>query len=375
MTVKSDFKRRTATSGGLSRRTFLAASAIGGSSLLCAPYVARAQAPQRLTIAAGHAEGFLWVRYLKEAFIPTVNEELKRRNAQPVEWNEAFGGTVSKPGSELENMESGVADCGTVMTVFHAAKMPLMNVTFAAPFGPTDPALVMNAVDGLHQKVPAFGGAWNRNGLVHLASVGVDCYQMYTNFPIKSVADLKGKKIGGAGPNLLWLDGTGAVGVASPAPQAYNNIRTGVIDGYILYHTGAAPARFQEVAQHVTVVNFGAMLVGAIAVNRGRWEKFSDDTKAAFRAGADAYSKRYIAGLIERRDAAEKEMRTGGAQFSELPAAERTQWIKGMANPAVEWAKQANARGEPARDSLKAYIESIAASGYKLPRDFAAELS
>jgi len=348
---------------------------LGSAGILAAPAIALAQTVTRVTLATAHTEGFLWVRYVKEAFLPTVNAELARTGRHRIEWTEALGGTVSRPGSELENMEQGITDCGTVMTVFHAAKMPLMNVTFAAPFGPTDAGLVMGAVDTLHERVPAFNQAWTRNGLVHLTSIGVDNYLLYTRFPITRLEDLNGRRIGGAGPNLLWLRGTGAVGVAGPAPAAYNNISSGVVEGYIFYHTGAAPLRFQEVAPHVTTVDFGAMLVGALAVNRSRWDRFPEEVRAALRVGARVYSERYRAALAERTRSAEAELRAAGARFSALLTEDRERWIRQMPNPATEWAQQAASRNEPARASLSAYTDAVAAAGFRFPRDFSAELA
>src|SRR5690606_39134643 len=225
------------------------------------------------------------------------------------------------------------SDCGAVMTVFHAAKMPLMNLTFGAPFGPTDPDVVMKAVDELHASVPAFQEAWERNGLVHLASVGVDNYTIYLKDPVNSLADLSGRKIGGAGPNLLWLGGSGAVGVAGPAPEAYNNIRSGVIDGYILYDTGAAPMKLFEVAPNALVVDFGAMLVGALAVNKNRWEGFPEEVREAFRKGAAAYAAAYAADLKARSEAAHGELLAGGMNYARLPDADQKKWIADLPNP------------------------------------------
>ncbi|WP_439572097.1 TRAP transporter substrate-binding protein DctP [Phreatobacter sp.] len=354
----------------LTRRTLLAGTA-GTATLLAAPALAQTPTRLRLTIAAGHAEGFLWVKNLKSAFIPAVDAALEGSGIR-IGWTEAFAGTVAKPGSELETMEQRISDCGTVMSVFHPAKLPLMNLTFCAPFGPTNPETVMKAMDDLHGTVPAFQQAWERNGLVHLASISVDNYTMYLKNPAATLADLSGRKIGGAGPNLLWLGGTGAVGVAGPAPEAYNNIRSGVIDGYILYDTGAAPLKLNEVAPHALVADFGAMLVGALAVNRSRWESFPGPVKEAFRKGAAAYGAAYAADLKARSLAAHGELLQRGMKYARLSDADRAAWVAGLPNPAKGWAAAAgNTSGAAA---LRSYYEKLAATGFTFPRNFGAEL-
>lgn len=354
----------------LNRRSLLA-GAVGGAAVLAAPTLVRAQTRIPLTIAAGHAEAFLWVKNLRTAFIPTVDAALAGTDIR-IDWTEAYAGTLAKPGSELETMEQGVSDCGAVMTVFHAAKMPLMNVTFCAPFGPTDPDLVMGVTDELHRTVPAFQAMWDRVGLVHLASVGVDNYTLYLRDPVASLADLAGRKIGGAGPNLLWLGGSGAVGVAGPAPEAYNNIRSGVIDGYILYDTGAAPMKLDEVAPNALLVDFGAMLVGALAVNRNRWEAFPESVREAFGKGAAAYGAAYAADLKARSDTSRADLLARGMKYTTLPEADRAGWIANLPNPAKDWA--ATPGNETGAEALGAYYEQVAARGFHFARNFAAEL-
>ena len=57
--------------------------------------------------------------------------------------------------------------------------------------------------------------AWEANGLEYLGgAIGIDDYLLMTNFPVNSIADLEGRKIGAPGPAVNWLKGTGAVGVS-----------------------------------------------------------------------------------------------------------------------------------------------------------------
>ena len=43
-----------------------------------------------------------------------------------------------------------------------------------------------------------------------LGSTGVGDYNLYTTFPVKSIADVKGRKIAAAGANLPWISGRGS---------------------------------------------------------------------------------------------------------------------------------------------------------------------
>ena len=49
-----------------------------------------------------------------------------------------------------------------------------------------------------------------------------------TDFPVESLADLRGRKIAAPGPAINWLSGTGAVGVSGNLTSYYNELQTGV---------------------------------------------------------------------------------------------------------------------------------------------------
>lgn len=345
------------------RRALFAGIAAAGLAL-AAP--AGAQEQIKLTIAAGHPSIFLWVKHLKESFMATIDAELAKAGKYKIAWNEAYGGTLAKIGSELETMQQGISDVGIVATVFQSAKMPLNNVTYFVPYGPTDANVVTGAIDKV-QTLPELAAEWTKYNLVYLAGFAIDNYGIATSFPIAKLEDLKGRKIGGAGPNLAWFKNTGAVGVQGSLNTFYNDIKTGVYDGAIAFITSAVPAKLYEVAPHFTVVNMGAMYAGAVAVNKSRFDKFPDEVKAAFRKGAAAYRDAYIKEQTARIAAATEAWKNGGGRMTELPPVEQARLVKAIPNPTVEWIKQA---GPNARKVLAAYMDAVRATGFKFQRDF-----
>ena len=101
---------------------------------------AQAQQVIKLTAAAGHPPVFLWVKILDEYFIPEVDKRLAAAGGKyKIEWTKAYGGTLAKLGNESTAMKDGISDLGFVATIFEAAKFPLQNVTYFAPFGTERP--------------------------------------------------------------------------------------------------------------------------------------------------------------------------------------------------------------------------------------------
>ena len=347
----------------------LAATATATLLAIVAPGAARAQETIKLTVAAGHPPIFLWVKHLRETFMPTADAELAKSGKYKIEWNEAYGGTLAKIGSELESMQQGISDMGIVATVFHPAKLPLNNVTYFVPFGPADANVVTKAIDYV-QGLPELTAEWSKYNVVYLAGFSIDNYGLVTKEPVRTVADLQGRKLGGAGPNLNWIKNTGAVGVQGSLNTFYNDMKTGVYEGTVIFVTAAVPAKLFEVAPNYTRTEFGAMYAGAVAINKNRWNALPDEVKAAFRKGANAYKAAYLAEQTARIEASYAAWQKAGGSVTELSAAERTKLVKTIPNPAKEWVKQSKAKGLPADKVLKAYMDSVRATGFNFARDF-----
>ena len=345
------------------------------AGLLALGQPALSQERLQITIASGHPEVFLWVKHMHETFIPTVDAALAETGEVEIEWTEAYGGTLMKLGSEAEAMRTGLVDVAMASGVFDPATMGILNITYAMPFGPTDPRMVTEAVedamtstDGLIEQIAA------ESGVVYIGGgVAIDGYNIASTAPLRTRADMDGVKIGGAGPNLAWLDSTGAVGVQGSYVTFYNDIQTGVYDGNIGWMTANVPAKLYEVAPYWNRTDFGAMYIGGMGVSEMRWDGFSDATKDAFRAGAAAYADAFFAEQSERYDAAEATLAENGGEVVEMDPAERQAWIDEMANPVAAWRDAAAARGEPVDALLTAYRDNLAEAGFTFPRDYLAE--
>lgn len=355
------------------RRMLMCAAAT--AALLAASPAAFGQETLNLTVATGHPEVFLWVKHLKETFIPTVDAELAKTGKTKVNWTQGYGGTIVKLGSETEAFQQGIIDVGQMSGVFNPATMGLLNLTYAMPFGPADPRAVTEAVeDALNKTEGALAALEEATGVVYIGGgIAIDDYNIASTKALTKIADMNGVKLGGAGPNLAWLAGTGAVGVQGSYVSFYNDIKTGVYDGNIGWMTANAPAKLYEVAPNWNQVHFGAMYIGGLGVSKQQWDTFSDEVKAAFRTAATAYTKAYFDEQDARYEAAKKTMLENGGKIVDFDPAEHSTWIKALPNPTKAWAAAAEARGEPGKKVLEAYRDDLKAKGFTFERDYLAE--
>jgi TRAP-type C4-dicarboxylate transport system substrate-binding protein len=332
---------------------------------------AQAQQVIKLTAAAGHPPTFLWVKTLEETFIPEVDKKLAAGgNKYKIDWTKAWGGTLVKLGSESKGISDGVADLGIVSTVFEAAKFPLQNISYYTPFGSESIDLVGKTIADMQKTVPAMADAWTKNGLVYLGGMSLDSYHIWTKFPITRYEDLQGKKIGAPGPAANWIRGTGAVGVAGTLNSYYEDIKTGVSDGAIVFTTGAWGAKLHEVAPYVTRVNFGAQFAGGIAINKSRFDRLPPEVKIAIREAGDAWTAHYAKAQTALAVALTLKMSNDGAKISNLSDAERKRWADALSPVGKIWAADAQSKGLPATQVLEAYMTSLNKAGTKVPRDW-----
>ena len=351
---------------------------LGGAAAVAVAWAAGPAAAQEtinLTVATGHPEVFLWVKHLKETFIPTVDAELAKTGKVKINWTQGYGGTIVKLGSETEAFQQGIIDVGQMSGVFNPATMGLLNLTYAMPFGPPDARGVTAAVEAaLTETEGALAKLEEATGVVYIGGgIAIDDYNIASTKALSKIADMNGVKLGGAGPNLAWLASTGAVGVQGSYVTFYNAIKTGVYDGNIGWMTANVPAKLYEVAPNWNQTHFGAMYIGGLGVSKQQWDTFSDETKAAFKTAAAVYTKAYFDEQEARYEAAKKTLIDAGGKIVEFDPAERSTWIKSLPNPTTAWTKAANARGEPGKKVLEAYRDKLKAAGFTFERDYLAE--
>lgn len=248
--------------------------------------------------------------------------------------------------------------------MFDPAKLALQNVTYYTPFVTDQAALVAQVIDDFHREDPRMTAAYTDNGVVYLgAPIVIDDYLLLTDFPVDSLADLKGKRIAAPGAAVNWLAGTGAVGVSGNLTTYYNDIENGVHDGVLVFASAAAPAKLYEVAPYVTQVGLGAQFAAALCANRAWHESLPPAVRSALGTAAAAASDWYRAELDAAVAAAFARMSSQGATISAAPPSMRRAWAQGMDDAAGKWMRTLNARGLPASEFLADYMDAMRAAG------------
>jgi TRAP-type C4-dicarboxylate transport system substrate-binding protein len=321
----------------------------------------------RLTIASSHTTGLPWVGVMSTHVVPESNARLEAMGSpHRIRWTESYGGSLYKLNHTLEAVEIGLTDIGWVGTLWEPSKMPLQNVAYYAPFVSDDHEMIADLMNELHEQVPELTEAWTEQNQKFLGASVVDTYHLMTNFEVRSLDDLNGRKILAPGPSAAWLEGTGAVAVDGGLTTYYTQISTGVADGVLTILTGAPPYRIHEVAPYITLVGIGAQITGGMSINLDTWNRLPEDIQAVIEELGGEYSTRVAAEVSARYESGLTAMLNDenvDVVVTELPAAERQRWIDGLPNLAGRWVEATEARGVPAGEVLQIWMDAVRRRG------------
>ena len=329
----------------------------------------------RLTIASSHTTGLPWVGVMHTHVVPESNARLEAMGSpHRIRWTESYGGALYKLNHTLEAVEIGLTDIGWVGTLWEPSKMPLQNVAYYTPFVTNDHTLISELMNELHDTMQIMADAWTEQNQKFLGGSVVDTYHLMTNFEVNSLDDLAGRKILAPGPSAAWLEGTGAVAVDGGLTTYYTQISTGVAEGVLTILTGAPPYRIHEVAPYITLVGIGAQLTGGMSINLNTWNELPDDVQVVLADLGREYSEEVAAEVGARYSQGLEQMQAEGAIVTELPQSEKQRWIDGLPNIAGSWVEATEARGIPAGEVLRVFMDSVRSRGAEPLRDWDREL-
>jgi TRAP-type C4-dicarboxylate transport system substrate-binding protein len=335
-------------------------------ALAAAPALAK---EYKMTIGSSHPPVLPWTLPLKTLIVPESNKRLKASGSpDTITWTEAYAGALYDFNNTLEGVGDGLADIGWVGSLWEPAKQPLQNAAYYSPFVTGDVYAMMAIQNKLMQEVPAFAAEWSRHNTVFLGAQVADTYHLVTKFPVRSLADLKGKKLLAPGAIASRVTGTGAVPVDAGLPVFYNMLQTGVADGAVILITGVLPFKLQEVAPYITKVDLGAVFSGALAINKRTWDSLPPHMKELFRGLGRDYAK-MCADLVAQREAGAWAAlaKMPSVTIVEFPAAERLKWANALPDVAGDWARRNGAAG---REVLKIFMGEARKHGAKPLRDW-----
>jgi len=323
----------------------------------------------QLTAIDSYAPTALWVRVFIDYFIPEVDRRLAETGDYQIKWNKAFGGTIAKTKGVLDALQYDLADIGIITTPYHPDKVPFYNLAYVTPLVTADIGLVARTISELAIRYPEVNKVWEDYDLVYLTTAGsINTYQVQLVDPLTTLEDFQGRKIGGVGLNLRYLEGLGATGVTSGLSDWYNNMATGLIDGVIDWAEASVAYKLYEVAPYFIDVRLGAVTSKVVTINRDTWNELPGAVKAVIQQAAYDYRDELALETDRRAEASRKEFVLQGGTITALTLEQRKAWANGLPNLAQEWAEDLEKRGLPGKQILGDYMDMMRAADQPIVR-------
>src|SRR6266404_7821100 len=257
---------------------------VGYGFLIASTILAQAADPVKLRVADSFPKGHYLVKLILEPWM----EEVTKRTNGAVTFEHYPAQQLGKAADMLKLTQTGVADIGYVAPGYTSDKMPVSEV-----------AMLPGAFEHSCQGTLAY---WKlaRNGVIAqqdytanniqlLLAVSLPQYRIFTvKQPVKDVGDVTGLKLRSTGgAQDLTLRAIGAVPVRMAAPDAYESLSRGTMDGLLFPLESVVAYGADKLVKHSTDgIGFGSFIV-SYSVSDAAWKKLPPDVQKAMIAVAD----------------------------------------------------------------------------------------
>jgi TRAP-type C4-dicarboxylate transport system substrate-binding protein len=315
-----------------------------------------AQALQ-LKIADSFPAGHYLVRLMLK---PWMDEVTKRTNGA-VTFTYYPNQQIGKAADMLRLTQSGLIDIGYITPSYVSDKMPLSEVAQL-------PEAFHTSCEGTlaYWKIARQGllakEEYAPNKIRLLMEVVLPPYQIFTaKQKIESIKDMHGLKLrttGGA--QDLTMRALDAVPVRMSAPDAYESLSRGTMDGLVFPAESVLSYGLEKLVKHATDgVSFGSIVV-AYSINQAAWNRLPADVKKAMDEASEAVVPQACAAVDHEVAVTRQKLQQAGVEIAPLPADVRAQMKAKLKAVAAEWAASLDKRGKPASVALKEFDALLA---------------
>jgi TRAP-type C4-dicarboxylate transport system substrate-binding protein len=325
-----------------------------------------------LRIGSGHAESNPWIQAVEDFFVTEISKRVSERTNCEINWVKSYGGSVISLGNELEGTRDGLVDIACVILAFEASRLPLEAMAYSAPFACSDPAIAATVLHQMLDEFPEFSSDFEKYNQKLLGMGISDQYGLFSTSHVTKLDDLAGVRIGAAGLNLSWIEGSGAIGVQTSLNDTYQNLQTNVCGATIQPTHSCVNMMIYEVAPYYLDTNFNVISpFNALTVNLDTWNNLPAEVQEIIsEVGGEYldYEAAYIATVHEQDLNISKE---NNCTIDELDWDGKVEWASKLEDTVAVLVRTLNDAGYDGSKILNRYYELLAENGLKSVRDWA----
>jgi TRAP-type C4-dicarboxylate transport system substrate-binding protein len=287
-------------------------------------------------------------------------DEVARRTGNEVQikifWSEALG----KAKENLQLVKDGAVDLVAMSPGYFPAQLPFFSAPNSLPMAMDNLKQADRIIKAFLEKVPAFEEEARASGLKPLFFHHLNAYLLICKEPVRSFADLKGRKIRTWGEDMPRLmQAAGATPVTMFLPELYENLQRGVIDCAPFAVDWIQNYKTYEVAKYITEVTVWQGPTWGVWMNARKWDALSEPHKKIVLAVAEEANQRDLKAVADAEEKARAFLKQQGVQFIPFPETERRKWIQASPDFFADWIAKMEklGKGAAARQTVAMWKE------------------
>jgi len=201
--------------------------------------------------------------------------EIEKRTGGRIKINIYYGGTLTPPDKCYDGVEKGISDLGQSCMAYTRGRFPLSEV-IDLPLGYENGVQASRVINAFYKKFkPA---EYNGVKVMYLHAHGPGI--LHTKSPVRTLKDLKGKKIRCTGLAAKVVTALGGTPVAMPMGETYDALSRGLVDGSMAPVESLKSYKWGEVVKYTTE-SFGASYTTGffVVMNKEKWNSFPADVQ------------------------------------------------------------------------------------------------
>src|SRR3954467_6396057 len=324
------------------------------AGLIGSTVFAQAADPITLRVADSFPKGHFLVKLMLEPWM----EEVKKRTNAAVTFEHYPAQQLGKAADMLKLTQTGVADIGYVAPGYVSDKMPVSEVAML-------PGAFAHSCQGTltYWKLARDGVIaeqdYTGNNIRLLLVVTLPQYRIFTvKQPVKDVADVTGLKLRSTGgAQDLTLRAIGAVPVRMAAPDAYESLSRGTMDGLLFPLESVVAYGADKLVKHATDgLGFGSFIV-AYSISEAAWKKLTPEIQKAMLDAANEIIPSACQEVQKADETTKAKLEAAGVRFEPLQADKFKDLLKGVAQT---WAQGLDSRGKRGSEALREFDAMVA---------------
>jgi len=259
----------------------------------------------------------------------------------------------------------GVADISYIVPSYSSDKFPLTAVAEL-------PGVFDTECQGslAFYKISHSGGIletkeFRPNQLRPLVTIALPAYQLQlsTSRDMKTAKDIEGLKVRTTGGAMdLMMRSIGGVPVRMAAPEIYESLTRGTLDGVIFSYQSSVSYDFGKLLKSGTEgLNFGTAIF-TYSIGETKFKSLPANVQKALVEAGEQVTREGCKRFEDGEKAATEKIKSQGMKVINFSDDDKKQFDVAFKAVAEDWVKDINKRGKPGTEVFKAFTDALSAS-------------